>query len=286
MDRSRRARPISQSCGKPHPDASSGRSVPVAGGTPTLIGEGDEPAYRPRWEARRVCPRQTDVVRADRRRGSYSSNRRSTRVAPVGPTWSPDGRTLAFVSRRGDHSFIGLFTAGHPIRYSRRPRRGNPHRCGRWTATGSRSSASPGPAARRDHPCPTARDVGRSASRTSRPSETIPNVNPTAEGSWTSGDPIDTILQNPDGIGLRWAADETLVFLSYRDGWPHRLRAPPRNEPTRPLLHPGSLHGRAIGAHARPSRHDLQPPTQAPIAATSSVDICSRCRSVRPRRWR
>ena len=33
------------------------------------------------------------------------------------PAWSPDGRTLAFVSNRGDHSFIGLFTAGQPIRY-------------------------------------------------------------------------------------------------------------------------------------------------------------------------
>jgi hypothetical protein len=39
--------------------------------------------------------------------------------------------------------------------------------------------------------------------------------------------PVDPILQNPGGIGLRWAADDTLVFLSYRDGFPH-LDALPR----------------------------------------------------------
>src|SRR5438034_9456127 len=31
--------------------------------------------------------------------------------------WSTDGRTLAFVSNRGDHSFIGLFTPDQPIRF-------------------------------------------------------------------------------------------------------------------------------------------------------------------------
>jgi len=31
--------------------------------------------------------------------------------------WSPDGSELAFVSNRGDHSFIALFTPGQPIRY-------------------------------------------------------------------------------------------------------------------------------------------------------------------------
>src|SRR5262249_37447438 len=34
------------------------------------------------------------------------------------PTWSPDGKTLAFVSNRTDHSFIGLFTTpDQPIRF-------------------------------------------------------------------------------------------------------------------------------------------------------------------------
>src|SRR5260221_409599 len=42
--------------------------------------------------------------------------------------------------------------------------------------------------------------------------------------------PVDRILQNPGGLGLRWAADDTLVFMSYRDGFPHLYA----------LQHPGS----------------------------------------------
>src|SRR5262249_31600714 len=58
----------------------------------------------------------------------------------------------------------------------------------------------------------------------------------------TSGDkPIDPILQNPGGIGLRWAADDTLVFLSYRDGWPHLYSLRPGKDSRPLLLTPGSF---------------------------------------------
>ena len=59
----------------------------------------------------------------------------------------------------------------------------------------------------------------------------------------TSGrTPVDPILQNPGGIGLRWAADDSLVYLSYRDGFPHlySIHHPGVNsKPT--LLTPGSF---------------------------------------------
>ena len=59
----------------------------------------------------------------------------------------------------------------------------------------------------------------------------------------TSGDPpTDAILRNPNGIGLRWAADDTLVFLSYRDGWPHLYSLHHPGTGGRPLLlTPGSF---------------------------------------------
>ncbi len=34
----------------------------------------------------------------------------SRAVNAVQPEWSPDGSQLAFVSNRGDHSFIGIYT--------------------------------------------------------------------------------------------------------------------------------------------------------------------------------
>jgi dipeptidyl aminopeptidase/acylaminoacyl peptidase len=54
--------------------------------------------------------------------------------------------------------------------------------------------------------------------------------------------PVDPILQNPGGIGLRWAADDTLVYLSYRDGFPrlYSIQHPGANSKST-LLTPGSF---------------------------------------------
>jgi hypothetical protein len=55
----------------------------------------------------------------------------------------------------------------------------------------------------------------------------------------TSGEPpVDAILRNPNGISLRWAADDAGVFVP--DGWPHL----PLHHPgpgSRPRCHPGSF---------------------------------------------
>jgi len=106
--------------------------------------------------------------------------------------------------------------------------------------------------------------------------------------------PIDPILQNPSGIGLRWAADDHLVFMSYRDGFPHlySLQYPgsKNNRPT--LLTPGSFmveqvtltpDGSSIiyNANAGPDRNDLDRRhlfkvpinTASPIALTSGTGI-------------
>src|SRR5262249_10561564 len=60
----------------------------------------------------------------------------------------------------------------------------------------------------------------------------------------TSGDtPSDLILRNPGGMSARWGADDTLVFLSYRDGFPHlySLRHPGEKGSRPLLLTPGSF---------------------------------------------
>jgi hypothetical protein len=43
-------------------------------------------------------------------------------------------------------------------------------------------------------------------------------------------------LQNPNGIRFRWATDDTLVFMSYRDGWRHLSPRSSGNRAARPLL--------------------------------------------------
>src|SRR6185436_7187025 len=59
----------------------------------------------------------------------------------------------------------------------------------------------------------------------------------------TSGTvPGDPILRHPGGMGLRWGADDTLVFLSYRDGWPHLYSLHHPGSGSRPmLLTPGAF---------------------------------------------
>src|SRR5438552_3323162 len=59
----------------------------------------------------------------------------------------------------------------------------------------------------------------------------------------TSGDmPVDPILQNPGGIGLRWGAGDTLLFMSYRDGFPHLYSLEHPGSAGKPLLlTPGSF---------------------------------------------
>src|SRR5262249_48879749 len=53
----------------------------------------------------------------------------------------------------------------------------------------------------------------------------------------TSGhSPVDSIVQNPGGIGLRWAADDHLVFMSYRDGFPHLYSMQHPSANSKPLL--------------------------------------------------
>jgi dipeptidyl aminopeptidase/acylaminoacyl peptidase len=131
------------------------------------------------------------------------------------PHWSPDGRLLAFVSGRGDHSFIGVFdTVATSINFVAPSidRDSNP----RWSPDGKHLAFVRRPALGNqatlfldDVPDPWAIMVAD-----------IPAAAKARE-VWRSGRAANDSMPPADEELLQWMADERLVFTSEQDGWMH-----------------------------------------------------------------
>jgi len=186
---------------------------------PKLLADGDAPAISPKGDV--VAFIRAGQIWSVPLDGSKEATQLCFARGENGDlTWSPDGTRLAFVSDRGDHSFITIFTSdstplaylapstsrdfypvwspdGRQIAFVRMPGRGGPPR--------SMLERTPNP---------WAIWIGDAATGAGHEVWESPN---TLHGSYpeTAGE-----------VNLHWADGGRLAFLADLDGWPHLYSIP------------------------------------------------------------
>jgi dipeptidyl aminopeptidase/acylaminoacyl peptidase len=130
--------------------------------------------------------------------------------------WSPDGKQLAFVSDRGDHAFIGIYTDDRTSLEYLAPSTGNDG-MPRWSPDGARiaftrrhGNGGPPQPILKQTPEPWA--IWIADTRTGE-----------AHALWKSPDSaFGSYPETAGGANLHWAdGGARLVFLADLDGWPH-----------------------------------------------------------------
>lgn len=209
-------------------------SIPFAGGKSILLSEGDYPVLSPdNKQVIFIKNHQVWVVPID---GSKPARNLFYAKGKIGSVqWSPDGSQLLFVSSRGDHSFIGVYTNGQSTL--------------RWIA----------PAFARDQSPQWSPDgkkivfIRRPAAGGAPDSITVDHHTEwaiwTADGTlgeaqqiWKAPETLRGSVPSSNGrFNLHWAANNRIIFLSYQDGWPHLYSMPASGgEPL--LLTPGHFN--------------------------------------------
>ena len=189
-------------------------SVPFNGGPVKYLSEGDQPAVSPDGHTVAFI-KNNQVWTAPVDASASAKNAFTTRGNVSSLRWSPDGHRLLFVSTRTDHSIIGIYTPGSPALKFIAPsfsRDESPQ----WSNDGSRIVfvRRPGTGGAPDSmlvnkPAPWCLYI---ADTTGERASLLWKAPVTLRGSYPSTD---------GGANLHWAAGNTVVFLSYHDGWPH-----------------------------------------------------------------
>ena len=206
-------------------------SVSLKGGTPTKVAEGDAPAISAENQIAYIKGGQVWTATLD---GTGTPQRLFfDRGEDADLQWSPDGHALAFVSNRGDHSMIGIYTAkDKPIVYLA-PSTGTDF-LPRWSPDGTRVAF----VRRQDRGGPPEPLLAL-----------VPHpwsiwIADAKDGdghlAWQSPDTMRGSLPSlRDQINLHWAAGDRLIFAAALDGWSHLYSMPAGGGQTS-LLTPGA----------------------------------------------
>ena len=207
-------------------------SIAVDGGAPKKLAEADDPVISPRGDVVAFVKDRT-IWTASIDGASAAKKLFSANGDAEDPQWSPDGSRLAFVSSRGDHAMIGIYTGDSTgirwlapsTRYDESPR---------WSPDGTRIAfirVTRGGGA----PDSVLADVPRPFAIWSADTRTG-----AARELWKSPAMLrGSVPGTQGGPNLNYGAGR-IAFLTEMDGWPH-LYSIAENGGAETLLTPGKF---------------------------------------------